>query len=344
MKNHSAFLLVALGLSLLLLSGCGRLRFVVDAVPAVDDLTETPVLADGSTGWNADKVALIDVSGVLIDAGGSRFLGPAENPVARFVESLNMARRDARVKAVIVRINSPGGAVTASDVMYRELKHFKDETGKPVIILMADVAASGGYYLACAGDVIIAHPTTVTGSIGVIIQTINFSEGMRRIGIRADSITSGPNKAVGSPFEPMPAEHRALLQGIVNEFYGQFVTVVQTHRTALGEAHLAEATDGRVVTGTRALEIGLVDQLGDLRTALATAKQRANLSKAVLVKYHRPLEHVGSAYAETPMAGSPVSQINLLQLNLESGSLATQPGFFYLWDPAAWWGVHAGPE
>lgn len=327
-----------LAVVLLALTGCSRMRFVIDAVPAVDELTETEVLTDTHSGWGADKIALIDVTGLIIDATGSRFLGPGENPVARFAESLERARTDSHVKAVIVRINSPGGAVTASDVMYRELVHFKEASGKPVVVLMADLAASGGYYLACGGDEIIAHPTTVTGSIGVIIQTVNFSEGMHRIGIHADSITSGPNKAMGSPFEPEQAAHREILQGIVNEFYAQFVGVVTSNRPNLKESDRTMATDGRVVSGVRAVELGLVDKLGDMRDAFASAKAHAGIASARLVKYHRPLEHVGSAYANAPNTPATGSQFNMLQLNLDANLLGSQPGFYYLWDPAAWLG------
>lgn len=338
MPTRAAMQIVVLALAALLLPGCGRMRFVIDAVPAVDKLTETEVLADAHATWGSDKIAMIDVSGMLMDAVGPHLLAPGENPIGRFVESLQRARDDGRVKAIIVRINSPGGTVTASDVMYRELQHFKAESGKPVVVLMGDVAASGGYYLSCAGDEIIAHPTTITGSIGVIIQTINFSEGMRRIGIRADAITSGPNKAMGSPFEPMPEEHRELLQGIVNEFYAQFVSIVTTNRPALDDEARESATDGRVVTGVRAKEIGLVDDVGDLHDAFEAAKRRANISAARLVKYHRPLEFVGSAYAEAPTTPATGTQVNLMQVNLDSPLMGAQTGFLYLWDPAAWWG------
>ena len=151
----------------------------------------------------------------------------------------------------------------------------------------------------------------------------------------------GPNKAMGSPFEPMPNEHRNLLQGIVNEFYGRFTNVVATNRAGLSDEHRSEATDGRVVTGVRAAEIGLVDQVGDLRDAFAAAKRRAGIDNAKLVKYHRPLEHVGSAYAYAPNAPATGTQLNLMQLNIDAGLFNDQPGFYYLWDPSAWWGESA---
>lgn len=319
---------------LLLCAGCSRLRFVVDLGPAEDELTETVVMEDRGAG---DKVSMVDLTGLIANVPRPGFPSGGENPVARFSESLRKAAEDGRVKALLVRINSPGGTVTASDVIYQEIRAFKAKTGKPVVIMMEDVAASGGYYVACAGDVVVAHPTTVTGSIGVIIQTFNFSGGMQKIGIKADAIVSGPNKAMGSPFEPMPAEHRALLQGLVDEFYRNFVEVVRNSRPKLVEADIKSITDGRVVSGRRALEVGLVDRLGFLPDAFEAAKGAAGIARARLVKYHRPLEYVGSAYAQAPPSepGAGAGEINILQLNVE-GYPGSEPGFYYLWDPSVW--------
>ena len=314
------------------LSGCGGMRLIIDVVPAVDGLTETVVLEDPGAA-SSDKIALIQITGMIADADRPGLLTKGENPVSRLVESLHKAAKDSKIKAIVLRINSPGGTVTASDVVYREIQHFKRTTKKPVVVLMSDLATSGGYYIACAGDEIIAHPTTITGSIGVIIQTFNFSEGMRRIGIKADAITSGPNKAAGSPFEPMPPEHRALLQGLVDEFYDNFVAIVTESRPNLSPADLEWITDGRVVTGRRAAEVGLIDSTGDLRDAFEAAKRRAGLTAARVGTYHRPMEYVGRAYARSP-AAKP--QSNMLQLTLNAGPLLEQSGFYYRWDPAAW--------
>ncbi|HWB18664.1 MAG TPA: signal peptide peptidase SppA [Phycisphaerales bacterium] len=325
--------------------GCSGVRFVIDAVPSDDSFVQTPVMRDEGASSSGPNIALIDVTGLILDAERPGLLAARENPVARFAESLAVAASDSKIKAVILRINSPGGGVTASDLMYREVMHFKKNTQKPVIVLMADVAASGGYYLACSGDELIAHPTTITGSIGVIIQTVNFSEGLSRIGIKAQSITSGPNKRMGSPFEPMTQEHHDLLQNIVNEFYGQFKSIVIASRPNLKKEDLDSITDGRVVTGTHAAEVGLVDSVGDLRDAFAAAKRRASLSSAQLVKFHRALEYVGSAYASAPplnpsSASQQIpggSQTNLLQINIDSLGLSENPGFYYLWDPSTVW-------
>ncbi len=313
--------------TLLALAGCTRMRFVVDLVPREEELAETVVMEDRGA---SAKVAMIDLTGLIINAPRPGFPTGGENPVARFTESLEKAARDGRVRAVLVRVNSPGGTVTASDVIHGEIERFKERSGKPVVVLMDSVAASGGFYVACAGDEVIAHPTTITGSIGVIIQTFNFSEGMRKVGIRADAVTSGPNKAMGSPFEPMPEEHRALLQGLVDEFYQGFVAVVTERRPGLDREELAWIADGRVVTGRRAAEVGLVDGTGSLADAFDAAKRRAGVAKARLVKYHRPLEYVGSAYAGAQPGAAP--EINLLQLRLD-GLPSDQPGFYYLWVP-----------
>jgi hypothetical protein len=168
MRTMHAFVMW-MGFGLLLISqavGCTRLRFVVDAVPAEESITETTVLDDQPSNFlstTSRKIALIDVQGLIVDARSNQFLSSGENPVDRFAESLDRAAGDADVKAVIIRLNSPGGAVTASDVMYRLVQRFKEDTRKPVVMLMSDVAASGAFYLSCAGDYVIAHPTTVTG-------------------------------------------------------------------------------------------------------------------------------------------------------------------------------------
>ncbi len=132
---------------------------------------------------------------------------------------------------------------------------------------------------------------------------------------------------MGSPFEPMPADHRALLQGLVDEFYDNFMAVVVSSRPGVSSENLKWITDGRVVSGAAAAEVGIIDGLGDLRTAYDAAKKRAGVARARLVKYHRPVEHVGSPYARSPTG----SQFNLLQLNL-AADFPGQPGFYYLWD------------
>ncbi len=331
------------------LVGCSSYRLVLEPYDGRRTLTETVVLTDdhASRGTTGPKIALISYEGLIALGGQSSLLGAGKNPISDFVEALNKARLDSHVKAVVLYINSPGGTVTASDILYRELKRFKGKSSKPVVVLMGDVAASGGYYLACAGDQIIAHPTTITGSIGVIIQTVNISQGLAKLGITANSITSGPNKNMGSPFEAAQAEHRKLFQEMVDEFYQRFVAVVVENRPALSAENLPAATDGRVVTGIQAAEIGLVDQTGYLIDAFKAAKLKANLKQAKLVTYHRPGEFVATAYStayvqtdqnpESNQHNTTGLNLNFLQLNAFNGTngWTPQPGpmAYYLWSP-----------
>lgn len=338
MRGNNRIGAFVLGLAGLLAGGCGPMTFVVGGSPANQRLQTTVVEGDGR--WFSDRVAIIDVSGILLSTNKPQLIGVGENPVSLLYEKLEEARRDPRVKAAILRLNTPGGTVNASDTAYRLVTRFREQTGKPVVALMMDVAASGGYYVACAADQIVATPTTVTGSIGVIVQTISFKPALSRIGVQAEAITSGPNKDVGSPLSTMTDEHRALLQAIVDDFYHGFVDVVRRSRHGLAADRLAEATDGRVVTGREALSMGLVDRLGDLYDAFAVAKRLAGIEHADLVLYHRPLTYVGSPYASAAWGGSLGSgwpggtQINLAQFNL-AGTFA-DPGveFYYLWDPS----------
>ena len=326
MSHRTQSILAAPLLVCLLLAQSGCVRIAIDALPGDAELTETPVLGDG--GHRAEKIALVDVTGLIANERRPGLLVAGEHPVSLLVEQLEKAEHDRSVRAVLLRINSRGGGVAASEMMYREVRGFRERTGKPVIALLMDVAASGGYYVACGADEIIAHPSTVTGSIGVIMQLVDVSDGLRRIGVLPHTLTSGPNKAAGSPFAPLEAPQRALLQSMVDGFYADFVAVVRAARPEIPSEELPRLTDGRVFTGRQALEAGLVDRVGDLRDAFARAVERGGVSRARLVRYHRPAGYVGSAYAGAP--APPRTEINLVNLDV-AGLL--EPGFYYLWDP-----------
>ncbi|MEO1236196.1 MAG: signal peptide peptidase SppA [Planctomycetota bacterium] len=316
--------------------GCGPATFVVGVAPGGQRLQATVVEDDGRP--FSPRVAMIDVTGLIANADQSGLLSAGYNPVATLTEALDAAAADPKVKAVLLRINSPGGTVTASDIMYREVKRFRQRSGKPVVVLMMDVAASGGFYLACAGDHVVAYPTTITGSVGVVLQTLSVKPALERIGVRAEALVSGPNKAAGSPLETLDDGQRAVLQGLVDAFYADFVAVVRENRTEVSPESWSTVTDGRVFTGERAHELGLVDQVGDLRDAFAAAKEKAGLSSADLVLYHRPLEYVASPYSHAPLRTDPAgvgvgTQINLLQVNLDRALPGADAGAYYLWRP-----------
>jgi len=322
------------------LCGCGNLTFTVGLSSGDRELTPTVVHQENNAGDH--QVAIIDVSGMILNANRVGLLSEGENPVALLDEQLHKAQHDSDVKAIILRINTPGGTVTATDVMYRQVMRFKELSKKPVVILQMDIAASGGYYLSCAGDHIVAYPSTITGSIGVIIQTMSFKPALDRWGIATEAITSGKNKAAGSPFGTLTDDHRAILQGLVDDFYARFTSTVRSARPNIPADKFAEVTDGRVFSGEDALTLGLVDELGDLYTAHAKAKALANIKHANMVIYHRPLSYVASPYATAPIGEVAASnaksigggtQINLLQLNMPEMPGGASVGVYYLWQP-----------
>ncbi len=324
---------------LLSLTGCGNLVFTVGVSSGSSKLTSTVVHNEKNA---SDQVAIIDVSGMILNAPKPALLSQGENPVALLHEQLQKAREDDKVKAVILRINTPGGTVTATDVMYREVMRFKEQSKKPVVVLQMDIAASGGYYLSCAGDHVVAYPSTITGSIGVIIQTMSFKPALDRWGITTEALTSGKNKAAGSPLGTLTDEHRAVLQELVDDFYGRFIATVRAARPNIPADRFADVTDGRVFSGEDALALGLVDELGDLYDAHTHAKKLAKISRANMVIYHRPLNYVASPYAASPGphvnsqgggAAPGSTQVNILQFNLPEMPGGASVGFYYLWQP-----------
>ena len=288
------------------------------------------VIADPDHWLCRNKVAIIDVEGMIMNARVSGLLGSGENPVSLFRERLDAAADDKHVKAVVLRINSPGGAVTASDIMYQEVLNFRKETGKPVVACMMDIAASGAYYIAMGCDRVYAHPTTVTGSIGVIMSLYNATGLFAKLGVSSDPIKSGPNKDIGNPGRPMTEEERAILQGLVNSFYDQFVHVVVEGRH-LPEEQVRTLADGRVYSGIDAKKCGLVDEVGYLPDAIQAAKDLACIKDATIVGYDRCEGYRGSIYAG---ASKIPSQINV-KLDVPGLPSSNGAAFMYLWEPGA---------
>ncbi|MCI0493330.1 MAG: signal peptide peptidase SppA, partial [Planctomycetes bacterium] len=207
------------------LEGCKAPSLLITPVSGKKDLDETEILRDGVL--TRDKVVLIDVSGMIRNADSGFILNPRDNPVSVLLEHLDKASCDSAVKAVILRINSPGGTVVASELMHDEIMHFRETTGKPVVAVMMDMATSGGYYIACACDEIVAQPSTVTGSIGVLMLMFDATGTMNKIGLRSEAITSGKFKDAGSPFKPLAPEDRELFRNMVMDMYERFVSVVK---------------------------------------------------------------------------------------------------------------------
>jgi protease-4 len=309
--------------------GCGPSGYLIQPVPIDKTLSETEISRDKGL-FIHDKIAVIEVDGMIANTRPGLF-GGGDNPVSLFVEKLDRARRDEDVKAVVLRLNSPGGTVAASESMYHALVKFRRETGKPVVACMLDIAASGAYYLACGCDGIIAQPSTVTGSIGTIMQTVSFEGTMAKLGIRAEAIKSGELKDIASPLRNLSDEERIVLQGIINEFYEQFLTVVDEGRPQLGGRQVRELADGRIFTGVRAVDAGLADKLGYPGDAVAWAKRKADIEKARVVMYHRPIGYKPNIYASSEAAAAATGM--LVNIQLPDWLTASGAQFLYLWQP-----------
>ncbi|HOO46378.1 MAG TPA: signal peptide peptidase SppA [Deltaproteobacteria bacterium] len=193
-----------------------------------------------------------------------------------YLDTIREFEEDAGIKAVIVRIDSPGGRVGPSQEVYEALLRLKEF--KPVIASMASIGASGAYYIACAADTIYAMPGTMTGSIGVILEFVDVTEGLEKLGVIAHSITGGTLKDAGTPFRHMSEKERSYFEALAKDVHEQFMEAVSLSRN-LPEDKVIEYADGRVYTGRQALAIGLIDKLGGLDQAIEEAKERAGIEE-----------------------------------------------------------------
>lgn len=231
-------------------------------------------------GSGLNRVVIIEVTGVIGAPADAFSLQLSQESL---LSQIRQAAGDQRVQAVVLRVDSPGGSVVASSEIHDELLKLK-AAGKPLVVSMGGVAASGGYYISAPADRIYANADTLTGSLGVILSTLNYAEAFERLGLESYVYKSGDLKDIGSPTRPPTAEEAAVFQAIVDEAYEGFVRVIVEGR-GLPEADVREIADGRVYTGSQALNLGLVDELGNLDAAIAGARQLAALETATVVRY-----------------------------------------------------------
>lgn len=316
-------------IALIQLSGC-----VFVSLPGVAPLKEKTIAGAG-----ADKVLLIDVSGMITDDGDKNMLGAETSPAitARIREELNLALEDRRVKAVVLRINTPGGAVTTCDIISHEISVFKKKKNIPIIAELMDVAASGGYYIAVSADKIIAHPTTVTGSIGVVAYNVNASGLMEKIGLVDQTIKSGDKKDIGSPLRPMTEEDKKILKAVIDSLYDRFLDVILEGRKGAGftKAELRNIADGRIFSASQALDLKLIDAIGYLDDAVEAAKKAAGLKEAKVITYAPQSSYRNNVYSNMVgtggMGGPPM--VNLVYIDADSMMKRFGMQFVYMWMP-----------
>jgi protease-4 len=312
-------------LAVALVTGCSLVS--IDLTPRIRPLEEHTVEGRGDA-----KILLMDLSGFLSDDIGMDGLSLGAAPprvplLVRVREELEKASSDRKLRAVVLKINSPGGTVTASDILYHELDGFRRRSKLPVVAAMMDVAASGGYYVALAADTIVAHPTTVTGSIGVVMLSVNADGLLQKIGVTAAAIKSGPYKDMGSPLRALTPEERAIFQSVIDDLYGQFVArVAERRRIPLETARTL--ADGRIYTAQQALADKLVDRVGYIPDALDVARQAAGVQEARIVVYQRPRDYRATYYAGSK--GDSGGQIPFSRL---AALVSSGPAFLYLWWP-----------
>ena len=325
-KMYYRFLFAGCLFFIFLSSGCTCLS--IPLFQGTRPLDETTVSGKGK-----DKILIIDISGTISTKVYSNVSPFSEKIgiVSRVKEELQKAALDKRIKGVILRINSPGGSVTASDIIYKEIKEFKEDNKIPVIACMMDVAASGGYYISLAADTILAHPTSITGSIGVIAVKFNASELLDKIGVEDETIKSGDKKDLLSPFRPNTEEEREILNRIIGSLYQRFLDVIAEERKELSMEEIRRLADGRVFTTKQAVDAKLIDKVGYLEDAVELVKRQAGIPKAKVIIYHRPSSYRNNIYSK--ISPPDLNTINLINIDISTLPLAQGLHFMYLWLP-----------
>jgi len=315
------FLIVIAALGLVLsLCGC------IDLGPLVAGRMEEVLVEESDRWFEVNRIALIDVDGFIGSVPGAWFAGRGTT-VADIKEKLKRAADDWRVCAVVLRINSPGGEVTACDTIHREVLRFKAETGKPVVAALMGLATSGGYYVAAAADHIVAAPTSVTGSIGVVMQFVNVEGLFGKVGLRSEVVKSGEKKDIASPMRAMTPEERDILQKINLSMFDRFMQVVRRGRPQMTESDAKVIQDGRILTGEQAVNLHMADRTGYLEEAFDEARALAGVRSADVILY-RPFPHYNTNIYARHGAGQGLLEQGMALLLRRRGAT-----FLYLWSP-----------
>ncbi len=276
-----------------------------------------------SSGSGTTKVVRIPVYGMIMFAQQGMWGARGAESVLR---SIRRATHDLQVKAIILEVNSGGGGITASDIIYKELQDFKQvDPERRIVTVMGDIAASGAYYISLPSDCIIAHPTTVTGSIGVIMQSYNIKELAAKLGIRDITVKSGENKDFFNPFKDIDPEQVAIMQQVIERMHQRFITLVSENRDLSRDA-VAELADGRVFLADEAVSNGLIDEIGYYQSAEAKVAELLDVEKVKVYRYEEQLS-LGDIFRGGPGIGTRLHEL------LRGETSAS--GLMYLWQPFA---------
>ncbi len=303
----------------------------IKSPPAVDpgEITGT-VVRPGKSPAPCARIALIDVEGLLVNHNYGHLTPVGDNPLASFREKLEAAARDRQTVAVLLRINSPGGSVTGSDIMAQELRQFRSETGKPVVSSLMDLATSGAYLVAAESDRIVAHPTALTGGLGVIFNHYHLKDALQQFGITPNDVKSGDMIDMGTVSKTLSPDARQLLQHMADSYRARLQDRVKERRTAMTPQDRQVLEDGRIVLASDALRLHLVDRLGYVHEAIEDAERLASVSGAEVAIYHRVGYPARSLYAIDP---TPAPMSEAFPLSYPGLDRSKLPAFLYLWQP-----------
>ena len=309
---------------LIVCSGCANIKldFLVDKMDPLEEQTVIP-------GTSSSKILLINVDGFISQEGGLDFIRDNSSMVEDMVSQLRLAAKDMRIKAVLIKVNSPGGTSTASDIIYHEIMNYKQTTGNKVYAHMMDIAASGGYMISLPADKITAQPTAVTGSIGVIFLRPKLDGLCEKIGVSMYVSKSGENKDMGSPFRKESKEEEEIFQSIINGLNDHFYSLVQKHRKISPE-NLNKIKTARVFLADEALKVGLIDGIGYADDAITGCILDAGLDKFSKVIVYRRKEYPNDNIYNTSRT-SASGNYSLVNLGVLSTLGNMKTGFYYVW-------------
>lgn len=305
---------------LIFLTGCFPTQ-----VKLISDGTE-PLQEFTVQGEGKNKILIVSINGVISDQPEKSMLRTRQGMVTEILAQLKKASRDEHVKAVVLKVDSPGGTITASDILYNEIKRFKTQTKIPVVVSIMNVGASGAYYLSLAADKIMAHPTSIVGSVGVIYVRPKVYELMDKIGIGVEVNTSGPAKDMGSPFKAAGPDENDYFQNLIDPMALRFYHLVTTHRKPTNEA-MEKIMTAAVFLPDEAVKLGLIDGVAYLPETIALAAGLADIQGlAKVVTYRR------DRYADdTVYNNASAEQFPMAPLNISLPAYMDLPtGFYYM--------------